>query len=56
MGSEILGATAAARWRANKVCCYGWVDVAYIPRSSHAAFRAAARAFWRVQLEVCSAN
>lgn len=33
-------------------CCYGWVDVAYLPRHTHAAFSRAVPAFWDVQWEV----
>ena len=53
MGEEILGAAGSRRWQANPSCCYGWVDIAYIPRRAHQAFRKASlEAFWKVQLEV----
>ena len=39
MGREVLGDEGAARWQAAPHCCYGWVDIAYIPRSTHAVFR-----------------
>ena len=45
-----LGGFAA--WNASWQCCYGWVDVFFLPRDVHALFRHAARAFWDVQLEV----
>lgn len=33
-------------------CCYNWVDLAFLPRHTHAAFRRAVPAFWDVQWEV----
>ena len=51
-GAAALGVQGARRWGRHQQCCYAWVDIAYIPRVSHAAFRAAADLFWKVQLEV----
>tara|TARA_B110000046_G_scaffold183448_1_gene219598 strand:- start:272 stop:1687 length:1416 start_codon:yes stop_codon:yes gene_type:complete len=33
-------------------CCFGWVDVVYLPRHTQPYFRAAMRHFWGVELEV----
>ena len=51
--SALGGAAGHQRWHAHRECCYGWVDVAYIPMSAQAAFRKATRhSFWDVQCEV----
>ena len=34
------------------MCCYGWADVAYVPREAHAAFRVAATILAKIQVEV----
>lgn len=37
------------------VCCYGWSDLAYLPRHAHKLFRSAVRnGFWNVQVRACA--
>ena len=36
MDASVLGRHGAKKWAASPMCCYGWADIAYIPRHAHA--------------------